>query len=104
MTVNTRTVAPIEPLSASVTFDEGDALYLAEIEHLGVSAYGETREMLEAAIEDEIAVLWAQYACASDDNLTRAARALKERVQAAFQEVNGHQSHSVEFVSWPKKQ
>jgi hypothetical protein len=84
--VGDRTVRPKEPLSASVSFDEADVLYLAEVDGLGVSVFGETREMVSAAIEDEIAVLWSRYACAPDEKLTRAARALKVRVNSAFRE------------------
>lgn len=86
--VGDRTVTPVEQLFASVSFDEADALYLAEIERLGLSVHGETREMLTAAIEDEIAVLWSRYACAPDEKLTRAARALKVRVFNMFQETS----------------
>ncbi len=81
-----RTVSPIEALTASVSFDESDALFLAEIDQLGLSVCGETREMLMAAIEDEIAVLWTRYACEQDEKLTPAALVLKARVLAAFQE------------------
>lgn len=80
-------IAPVEPLFASVRHDEADALYLAHVERLGVSVHAETREMLAAAIEDEIAVLWARYACAPDDKLTPAAAALKRRVLSLFREL-----------------
>ena len=86
MIVNGRTIIPTKPLSASVSFNEADALYLAEIEQLGVSVHGETREMLTAAIEDEITVLWSRYACTRDEKLTRAAQALKRWVRIAFRE------------------
>lgn len=83
-----RAVIPIQPLSASVSFDEIDALYLAEVESVGVTVHAETRELLKAAIEDDIAVLWSRYACTHDEKLTRAARALKSRMRAAFREVS----------------
>jgi hypothetical protein len=85
--VGKKAVAPIGPLFASVRFDHADALYLADVEQLGVSVHAETREMLAAAIEDEIAVLWSRYACASDEKLTPAAAALKRRVLSLFTEV-----------------
>jgi hypothetical protein len=87
VSVGNKTVAPIQPLFASVSLDEADALYLADVERLGVSVHAETREMLAAAIEDEIAVLWSRYACAPDDALTPAAAALKRRVLSLFIEV-----------------
>lgn len=80
-------IAPVEPLFASVSLDEADALYLADVEVLGLSVHAETREMLAAAVEDEIAVLWARYACAPDDKLTPAAAALKRRVLSLFREL-----------------
>lgn len=82
--VDGRTVAPVEPLYACVSFDEADALYLADVERLGISVHAETREMLAAAIDDEIAVFWSRYACAPDEKLTPAALALKVRVLSAF--------------------
>jgi hypothetical protein len=84
--IDGRLVVPIEPLTASVSFDEAETLYLAEIERLGVLVYGETRDMLSAAIEDEIVVLWSRYACSPDEKLTRAAQTLKARVRDAFHE------------------
>lgn len=86
--VGDRALTPTEPLSASVSFDEADALYLAEVESLGLSVCGETREMLNAAIEDDIVVLWSRYASAPDEKLTRAALALKARVRATFRETS----------------
>lgn len=85
--VGEKAIAPIEPLFASVSFDRADALYLADVERLGVSVHAETQEMLAAAIEDEIAVLWSRYACASDEKLTPAAAALERRVSSLFAEV-----------------
>lgn len=86
VTIGDKAIVPAEPLSADVTFDEADAVYLAEVEALDVSVFAETRELLAAAIHDDLAVLWSRYACAADDKLTPAAQALKERVRAAFAE------------------
>lgn len=85
--VGGKAIAPIGPLFALVTFDHVDALYLADIERHGVSVHAESRGMLAAAIEDEIAVPWSRYACASDEKLTPAAAALKRRVLSLFAEV-----------------
>jgi hypothetical protein len=86
VTAHGLTIIPTEPLSASVLFDNAGALYLAEIKPLGVSVHGETLEMLTAAIEDDIAVLWSRYACARDEKLTKGAQALKGRAGAVFRE------------------
>lgn len=85
--VNGRTLQPIEPLIIAIRFDDADRLYLAEIDALGVSAFAETMDRLQAAIEDEIAVLWSWYACAPDETLTPAARRLKTRVRTVFREM-----------------
>jgi|GEM_PF-1760195 len=84
---NGGTLQPVEPLIVAVRFDASDGLYLAEIDALGISAFAETMDMLQAAIEDEIAALWSWYACAPDQTLTPAARRLKARVRAAFREM-----------------
>jgi hypothetical protein len=77
-------VVPTEPLEAQVFFDENDALYTASLPSLIDLIFGETREALASALEDEIAILWRRYACAPDEKLTRAALALKSRIIHAF--------------------
>jgi hypothetical protein len=77
-------IVPLEPISADVSFDEEDAVYLASISSVGVSVFAEKRDSLREALHDEIVILWKRYASASDDKLTRAARALKRRVLEAF--------------------
>lgn len=79
-------IQPKEMLSASVIFDEEDALFVAEIPSLRVKVHAETREMLEEAILDELALLWKRYAMADDAKLTPAAQTLKGRMLAAFHE------------------
>ncbi len=87
--VGDRLIRTRAPLAAQVAFDEADALYLAEIGSLNVSVCAETRELLAAALQDDLAVLWSRYACARDDKLTAAAQALKQRMLAAFEEATG---------------
>lgn len=81
-----RALIPIEPLYASVSFDESDSLYRAEIESLGLACHAVNQALLKTVFEDYIAVLWSRYACAPDEKLTRAARVLKSRLKAAFRE------------------
>ncbi len=81
-----RALIPIEPLYASVSFDGADSLYRAEIESLGLACHAVNQALLKTVFEDYIAVLWSRYACAPDEKLTRAARALKSRLKAAFRE------------------
>jgi hypothetical protein len=77
-------IVPLEPISAGVSFDEEDAVYIASISSLAVSVFAERRDSLREALRDEIVILWKRYASAPDDKLTRAARALKRRVLEAF--------------------
>lgn len=77
-------VVPKEMLSAEVSFDETDAVYIAAIPELGISVFSEKRENLRDALDDEIALLWKRYAAAPDEKLTRAAQALKQRMLDAF--------------------
>lgn len=81
------TIAPKEPISAAVSFDETDVVYQAENSELGVAVFAESRDMLEAAVQDELSLLWKRYAKASDEKLTPAAQTLKRRILAAFAEV-----------------
>lgn len=80
-------IEPQEPLSATVTFDETEMLYSAALPTLAVSVFAETREMLAAALEEDVAVLWQHYALAADEQLTKAAQALKRRMLENFRSV-----------------
>jgi hypothetical protein len=77
-----------EPISAIVSFDEVEGVYQAEISGLGVSVFAESRDMLEAAVHDELALLWTQYGMSPDEKLTPAAQTLKRRVLATFAEAS----------------
>lgn len=77
-------VVPKEKISAEVSFDETDAVYIAAIPELGISVFSEKREDLRDALNDEITLLWKRYAAAPDEKLTRAAQALKQRMLDAF--------------------
>ncbi len=85
--IDNNAIEPKEELSASVTFDETDALFIAEIPSLNVTVHADSREMLEEAVHDELSLLWKRYAKAEDTKLTPAAQTLKGRMLAAFQEV-----------------
>lgn len=77
-------VVPKEKISAEVSFDETDAVYIAAIPDLGISVFSEKREDLRDALDDEIALLWKRYAAAPDEKLTRAAQVLKQRMLDTF--------------------
>lgn len=79
-------VSPKVPLSAEVTFDEDDAVYLASIDELDVRVFAERRSGLAEALADELSLLWRRYALADDDRLTPAARRLKTKMHDYFNE------------------
>ncbi len=78
-------IVPKEKISAEVSFDEIDSVYIAAIPEPGVSVFSEKREDLRDALDDEIALLWKRYAAAPDEKLTHTAQALKQRMLDVFQ-------------------
>ena len=74
-----------EPLIASVRFNEDEVLYEASIEPLSINTFAETRDGLEAALQDELAAAWSIYTPEPDERLNQGAQLLKERLQEIFQ-------------------
>jgi hypothetical protein len=83
---NTNVVAR-EELSAIIVFDEDEAVFTADMPSLRLQVRAVTRDSLADAVADELALLWKRYAIAADEKLTPAARTLKNRMLAAFREV-----------------
>jgi hypothetical protein len=73
-----------QSLRAIVEFNEHEILYEANLEELDLATFGETRELLESALSDELSILWRRYALADDEKLTRKAQVLKRRMLASF--------------------
>jgi hypothetical protein len=67
-------------LSLVPTLDETKKLMCAKDEDLGILAFASTRADLYTELNEEIAMLWQEYAIASDDTLDGAALKLKKHL------------------------
>jgi hypothetical protein len=84
--IGNKEITATQPLYAALSFDESDALFTAEIPSLRLSVCAETRDLLNDALNDELALVWKRYATADDAKLTPAAQSLKVRLLLAFAE------------------
>ncbi|MEI6415036.1 MAG: hypothetical protein WCP34_12360 [Pseudomonadota bacterium] len=76
------------PLELIPVLDEESQQYLCvEESSLGLSAFALNREQLFDEIQEQLAMLWKEYACAPDADLGDQARALKIRIRARMEEV-----------------
>jgi len=69
------------------THDETGELLCIEYEPLGIHVFADTRAELLAELAEQICMLWDEYACENDGNLTPAAIRLKRNLLAALEEV-----------------
>ncbi len=70
-----------EALELTPVLDEESQQYLCvEDQSLGLNAFALNRAQLLDEIQQQLAMLWTEYACASDDALDDDARALKRRL------------------------
>ena len=78
-----RRVQAVAPLSLHLVYDLESRLFRVEDERLGIDTYAENIENIEAAVVEELDVLWRQYAEAPDGELAadalQVARGLRER-------------------------
>lgn len=72
------------PLELTITFDPDAQMLVAIDPDLGIDAFGENRETLEACVRDEFVVLWQRYAEAADDALAPDSSSLKQRLLARW--------------------
>jgi hypothetical protein len=75
------------PLSLEPSLDETKQLLCVEHGGLGLDVFASTREVLLNELNEQIAMLWTEYAQAEDDALDGVARQLKQALLAAFTEV-----------------
>jgi len=68
-------------------YDETGELLCLEYEPIGIHVFADTREELLAELAEQICMLWDEYACEDDGNLTPAAIRLKRNLLAALEEV-----------------
>ena len=78
-----------EPLEWTPTLDEESQQYLCiEDRTLGLNVFALNREQLLAEVQEQLIMLWHEYACAPDDELDPEARELKVRLRAALEDAN----------------
>jgi hypothetical protein len=77
-------IEPAAPRLLTPELDETEQMFALRDEGLGIDLVAETRAELEDALAHELRLLWRDYAQAPDTELTRDARALKQRLIAAF--------------------
>lgn len=70
-----------------VSFDETEGLYQLEGPY-GILLASETRSELEEALDAEIGLLWREYACAHDEELSPKARQLAAILREQFKKVS----------------
>jgi hypothetical protein len=68
------------------TYDETGELLCLEYEPIGIHVFADTREELLAELAEQICMLWDEYACEDDKNLTPAAIQLKRRLLDVLEE------------------
>lgn len=68
------------------TLDDTKQLLCLDHDTLGILVYGSTREQLLDELQEQIAMLWSEYAQADDAALTPDALALKRALRTAFEE------------------
>lgn len=81
------TLKPHGTLSFEPVLDETKQLQCIEQPELGIDAYAPTRSALLAELQEQIVMLWKEYALADDAELDSPAQALKSALLARFKEV-----------------
>ena len=81
------TLRAVPALNLELRLDETKQLLCVEHGGLALDVFAPTREALLAALNEQIAMLWTEYARAEDDTLDSVARRLKQALLAAFTEV-----------------
>lgn len=67
-------------------YDETGELLCLECESIGIHVFADTREELLAELAEQICMLWDEYACEDDANLSPAAIQLKKNLLGAIEE------------------
>jgi hypothetical protein len=75
------------PITLQPVSDDSKQLLCLEDAGLGIDVFAPTREALLAELNEQVAMLWSEYALADDDTLDAVARQLKQSLLAAFTEV-----------------
>lgn len=75
-----------QEISLDLVSDETQQLICTTHPELGIDAYARTREAIVGELNDQIAMLWQEYAQADDDTLDGEAIKLKQALLTAFSE------------------
>jgi len=75
------------PLQTLISFDPDSWLYKAE-GPFDILLFAETRAQIEVQLDEELAMLWSEYAKADPSVLTAGAKELQHDLLEAFEEVN----------------
>ena len=82
------TLTVVPALSLETVLDETKQLLCIEQNELGIDVFAPTRESLLVELQEQIWMLWLEYATASDEELDAPARVLKQALLARFNEVS----------------
>ncbi len=63
-----------------------DGLYTVRIDKIGLDAFAATRAELAAEVQNQLSMLWKEYALADDSELTASAQQVKRNLLASFEE------------------
>lgn len=75
------------PLSVELVLDDTQQLLCFEQHELGIDVFAHTREALLAELNEQLAMLWREYAMAPDAELDDVAGNVKRALRARFNEV-----------------
>jgi hypothetical protein len=78
----------ISPLTLEIEMDDTKQLLYVTYPELGIDVFATNRESLLAELQEQLAMLWHEYALASDDELDAPARQLKQALLAKFATVH----------------
>jgi hypothetical protein len=73
-----------QPLKFVPMLDESNQYICLRDERLGIEVFAETRQKLVIELDEQIAMLWSEYALAEDDSLDEMAQGLKQRLLLTF--------------------
>lgn len=73
------------PLTLDVEMDETKQLLISEHPALGICVFAPTREGLLLELQDQLEMLWVEYALAPDEILDEPAKQMKQAILAQFE-------------------
>lgn len=76
------------PLSVEPALDDTQQLLCVEQRDLGIDVFAPSRELLVVELNEQLAMLWREYALAPDTELDDKAKVLKQALLARFAEVS----------------